>query len=544
MNKALTSLFSYSLIALAMPAVAQQAAPNAGQVLRDLQRAAPDLPPPLAYPLQLQPLQIPKPSEPVGPQITLIGITFVGNTVIDSNTLLSALPGVLGQSMDLAGLRYLAQRVALYYRANGYPFAHAYLPEQDVTAGQLRIALIEGRYGTVKANSQSADLAAAAQLYLARLAPGSVIQQSPLERATLILNELPGIQVAASISPGANTGTGNLDVDVTRTRAYNAYLGVDNHGSRYTGANRLRADLQLNSPFRLGDQLNLSANGNDQQLFFGNLDYSTPWGVDGLRANVGLANTRYQLGEGFEGNGGSATVTNIGLSYAWIRQRTYSLTFNGVLQRKSLFSSFASGEQTERYHIDALPMTLRFEHREALGTSAVTSGSLTSTLAKLKKNEPSLQSNFFKSNLDLLRLQPMSGNWSLSARMNAQWANKQLDSSEKFSLGGANSVRAFPNSGAIGDTGWLAQLELRYLIGNVMPYVFYDHGLVKSKVNELDESPQQSNQLSGAGIGLRYQDGPWRLDTVLARRTKSTDLQDTQTQNSQHRVWMTLGYQF
>lgn len=103
-----------------MPAVAQQAAPNAGQVLRDLQRAAPDLPPPLAYPLQLQPLQIPKPSEPVGPQITLIGITFVGNTVIDSNTLLSALPGVLGQSMDLAGLRYLAQRVALYYRANGY----------------------------------------------------------------------------------------------------------------------------------------------------------------------------------------------------------------------------------------------------------------------------------------------------------------------------------------------------------------------------------------------------------------------------------------
>lgn len=544
MQKTLSNLLSYILVALALPAVAQQAAPSPGQVLRELQRTAPDLPPSLAYPLQLPRFQIPTPSESAGPQVALSGITFEGNTVLDSNTLLSALPGVLGQSLDLSGLRYVAQRVAQYYRAHGYPFAHAYLPEQDISAGQLRIAVVEGRYGAVKANSQAADLAAAAEPFLARLAPGDVIQQSSLERALLILNELPGIQAAASISPGVNPGTGNLDVDVTRTRSYTANLGVDNHGSRYTGANRLRADLQFNSPFRLGDQLNLSANGNDQQLFFGNLDYSTPWGFDGLRANVGLAHTRYQLGEGFEGNGGSANVANVGLSYAWIRQRTSSLTFNGGLQRKSLFSSFAYGEQTERYHIDALPVTLRFEHREGLGGGAVTAGSLTSTWGRVQKNEPTLQSNFLKTNLDLLRLQPMSGNWSLTARMNAQWANKQLDSSETFSLGGASSVRAFPNSGAVGDTGWLAQLELHYLMGKVMPYVFYDHGLVKSKANELDDSPQQSKQLSGAGIGLRYQDGPWKLDAVLARQIDSTGLQDTQTQTSQHRVWMTVGYQF
>jgi hypothetical protein len=67
---------------------------------------------------------------------------------------------------------------------------------------------------------------------------------------------------------------------------------------------------------------------------------------------------------------------------------------------------------------------------------------------------------------------------------------------------------------------------------------------VQSKVDELDDSPQQSHQLSGAGVGLRYQDGPWKLDTVLARRIKSTGLQDTQTQTGLHRVWITLGYQF
>ena len=36
-----------------------------------------------------------------------------------------------------------------YYRAHGYFVARAYLPAQDITGGEVEIAVLEGRIGTV-----------------------------------------------------------------------------------------------------------------------------------------------------------------------------------------------------------------------------------------------------------------------------------------------------------------------------------------------------------------------------------------------------------
>jgi len=43
-------------------------------------------------------------------------------------------------------------------------------------------------------------------------------------------------------------------------------------------------------------------------------------------------------------------------------------------------------------------------------------------------------------------------------------ASRNLTSAEKFSLGGATGVRAYPSGEALGDTGYVFQGELRYII--------------------------------------------------------------------------------
>lgn len=43
-----------------------------------------------------------------------------------------------------------------------------------------------------------------------------------------------------------------------------------------------------------------------------------------------------------------------------------------------------------------------------------------------------------------------------------QLANRNLDSSEQFYLGGADAVRAYPQGEAGGDSGYQATAELRY----------------------------------------------------------------------------------
>lgn len=62
----------------------------------------------------------------------------------------------------------------------------------------------------------------------------------------------------------------------------------------------------------------------------------------------------------------------------------------------------------------------------------------------------------------LLYLQAFNQGWSLYANLEAQSADKNLDSSEKFFLGGAQGVRAYPLGEAAGDEGAMATLELRY----------------------------------------------------------------------------------
>ena len=83
-----------------------------------------------------------------------------------------------------------------------------------------------------------------------------------------------------------------------------------------------------------------------------------------------------------------------------------------------------------------------------------------------------------KTNLDIYHIQRLSNRVNLHASLLAQYAWHNLDSSEKFYIGGYNAVRAFPQGESGGDHGLLASLELRYQTGN--PHfqlaAFYDAG--------------------------------------------------------------------
>lgn len=72
------------------------------------------------------------------------------------------------------------------------------------------------------------------------------------------------------------------------------------------------------------------------------------------------------------------------------------------------------------------------------------------------------QGKFHRLNLSVARLEKPPGDFSLFARFYGQWANRNLDSSEDFALGGPYGVRGYPVGEARGDMGVLGTLELRY----------------------------------------------------------------------------------
>lgn len=92
----------------------------------------------------------------------------------------------------------------------------------------------------------------------------------------------------------------------------------------------------------------------------------------------------------------------------------------------------------------------------------------------------------------------------------AQTSNKNLDTSEKLSLGGISAVRAYPSGEGSGDQGYHLSLEGKYLlipntfIGNVGASIFYDYGSINQfkDPGSITMTTPNSYSLSGYGLGL------------------------------------------
>ncbi|MDE2402782.1 MAG: ShlB/FhaC/HecB family hemolysin secretion/activation protein [Burkholderiales bacterium] len=545
----LAPALALTLTLTAFSVLAQQA-PDVGQLLQQ-DRPAPSLP--KAGPT----LQIVPPataaSLPGGATVTLKAVRFTGNTLISREQLSAVLGQVAGKLYDLAGLQTLALKISEHYRAAGYPFAPAFIPEQKFADGVLQIAIVEGRYGKVSVTGDP-RLALAAQGFLTDLVPGSVIESSNLERTTLILSDQPGLQTAPLIRPGQEVGTGDLVVEVLPTPALKGELGLDNHGNRYTGEYQARASLQWDSPLMLGDQITVHGNVSDEGQWLGDLSYNLPLGASGLRGNVGYAHTHYELAKQFASLDatGTADMTTVGLSYQLIRSQQINVSVVGAYQHKKLDDRQGTTNTRSDKKSDAIHLTLQFDRRDGFGGGGITYGSLGYTRGELDLDaslkaadaaSAKTQDSFDKWNLDIVRTQatPVS-NLTLFGRVSAQWAGKNLDSSEDFGLGGPNGVRAYPTDEGFGDEGWLMQIETRYQMGSVAPYAFYDVGRTKINKN-LWAAGNNKRELSGYGLGLRFTEREWSVDASLAWRDLGGQ-PTSDTADRYQRLWMTVSRRF
>jgi hemolysin activation/secretion protein len=543
MNHART--FLALTLALALPAQAQQP-PDAGQTLQ--QQRQPALPDPKPTPgLDFQAPKV-APAPVGGLQVRLQGIRFEGNTLFSDAALQTVVGDGVGKTFDMAGLRQLVEAVNHHYRSHGYPFARAFMPAQALSEGTLRLEVVEGRYGAVHAIGDDAKLVDQAQAFLAALHPGAVIESGPLERASLILNDQPGIQARPLLRPGQALGTGDLDVSIQRTKAYSAEVGLDNHGNRYTGQAQARLNLEINSPFRLGDQATLHSLLTQQGMWFGQVVYSSPLGASGLRGQVAYAHTAYELGEEFKALGahGTAHVGSIGLSYPLVRSQATNLTLNGTFQRKTLIDQQdATGTRSDKSS-RSLPLALTFDARDGLGGGGITQGALAWTSGQLHLDASlrtadaltaRAEGHFDKVNLDLVRHQALVKQFTLFARVSAQWTHHNLDSSEEFGLGGPGGVRAYPAGEGYGDRGWVGQLELRWALGAWGPYAFHDAGRITRNAQPWMTGTNERH-IAGHGAGLRFQQDRWRVDGSVAWRSQGGNAESDTSQRTPT-VWLT-----
>ncbi|KAG1386699.1 hypothetical protein G6F59_016737 [Rhizopus arrhizus] len=106
-------------------------------------------------------------------------------------------------------------------------------------------------------NNQSRVSDAVLQRAFSPLRQCDTVHLDTLDNRLMLVNDMPGIQVQGTLRPGKTPGSPDLFVDAEPGPLPAGSLDVDNFGGYYTGEFRMAGTLDVNSPLRLGDQVNL-----------------------------------------------------------------------------------------------------------------------------------------------------------------------------------------------------------------------------------------------------------------------------------------------
>lgn len=523
-----------ALWALSSGAGAQtlQAPPTAGQVLRELQ-PAPVLPMPQAAPL-------PRPDAPLAPAapgeatVRVESVVITGNQSLPTAQLQPLVAGLIGRTQNMQQLEAAARRITADYRQRGFLVARAYLPAQDITSGVVTIAVVEGRVATARLSNRSRLSDDSAQAYLAGIEEGDVIRSGAVDRGLLLLQDTPGVSASrATLVPGASVGTSDLLVELEGTPAHSAVASLDNHGSRYTGLYRVGGSFSLASPLHVGDQLSFTGLSSGDGLRFGRLAYQMPVGSDGLRVGTAYLDTRYRLGKEFASleAHGFARSASVFAAYPFVRSQLANLGGTLALERKQLNDRVDSTSTETGKTLTLTSLGLAGNLQDAWGGGGINSFELNWVLGTLRTESPSAlaidaassRSNgrFSRIAYSAGRLQRLTRSTALSVSLAGQQASKNLDASEKFLLGGANGVRAYPQGEGIGDQGHRVSIELQHTLATgVQGTFFYDAGHLTVNKNPFGPPAANSRTLAGVGVGLNASVGALALRASLAWRTK------------------------
>ena len=515
-----------------------------------------------------------------GPRVTVKTLKFTGPDALISMPEMQNLSARwVGQEVDFAGLDGLAKQVTDLLRSRQWFLAQAYLPQQDVTEGHIEIAIqpgyLDGANGQGRAFSVVLDAQKATRISKSQieelasrnLKPGALANEANLERTLLIAGDLPGVTARAQLEPGANPGATRIVLNVEEGPVWSGSVIADNYGSRFTGNAQINAGVQINDPKGLGDQYSFNVT-HTEGLDLARLGYSLPIGSNGLRLNASWSPMNYKIVQGVgvdAGLKGSSETTTVSLTYPIQRSRAQNVYASLALNHKALKDDSNSGLLKDK-RANTLNASVSADQLDNLAGGGLSNVSLGLTagqidLSRLAADKEadaagySTQGHFQKINYSLNRLQKLGGPFTLLANFYGQVAGKNLDSSEKFGLGGPSGVRAYVGGEATGDTGWVANLEVRYDwqglssdAGQVQLVAFYDAGRISLHHDDKGASistatGRNSYGLAGWGLGANLsKSGRHALRVVWAQKSgsnpgRTAEGMDSDGRASTSRLW-------
>ena len=449
------------------------------------------------------------------------------------------------RSVGMDELQALTQAVTDYARSCGYTVAQAVVPPQEISEGKLEVKVYVANFDKVElTRNDSPIVGRVLQSFAAPLKRGAVITDKKLESVLNNLNDLPGVIARGVLRPGSQPVTTALEIEAIERRVWNNYVFVDNGGSKSSGRYRYGFHTEVNNPGRNGDKIGVSGYISNKHTKNYGVNYETAIGSRGTRWGVGYSRSSYDLGTVDFWN---PTGESKGFSF-------YGLTpvYRDMSKRVTAIYGYDHRKITDDLRFDLIPsLGLRLsteKSADVLHVGIATSEYLPNrfTSANLiywygdidtKDSGAYYDGAYHKLTADFNHVRYWKL-WNLRFEAHAQLANRGLDGSERFYLGGLSGVRAYPASETSGDTGYTATMELRRATGieGLEAAAFIDVG----EVNRFKDYGSDHRKLAGWGLGLRYsKPNDWHAQFDYAWKIDGEDYV-SEDHNHKGRMWFQI----
>jgi hemolysin activation/secretion protein len=534
--------------------------PDAGLLMRESR-----VPPVLPKPQPEAAVEKPESARPVmqtqnNLKVTVKNFLFTGNTQFNNEELADVLSTYTHREMRFNDLEAAANAVTQYYREAGFFLASAYLPQQSIKQGQVEIAILEGQLDNTHLTSDTIQSIGEMRMdksvikqFLDAYPEGTLVTEKEMNRLSLLINDLPGIDATVVLAPGKKTNTSALSLKVKEQPMISGYATANNHGLYSTGYFRFDGGVTLNNPLGIGDQLSLRAQTTDSAgSTSGSADYSLPVNGYGTRFTANLSELHYSLGRAFTSAKAHGIARTVGasLSHPFWLARNGRLTGSARYEHRWMEDKNPAGNNDRELNVMSFSFSgSYYDQLLALGgltqayinVSAGEVGFNNKTAFNTDQLKGGLNSNggYHKFAWQVSRTQNILDDLSLFTNFQGQVASKNLDTSERMSLGGPSAIRAYPAGEGSGAEGWMFNGEARYHIPEI-PYVpgylqligFIDTGY--SRVNAIPLVGDNSRHLTGYGFGLNWLEvSGFNLRTSIAwRDTKKQPSSDSTAQGA------------
>jgi hemolysin activation/secretion protein len=411
----------------------------------------------------------------------------------------------IGREIAIEDLYKIVEAINAWYSQNHYLTCRAYLPPQTIHEGRVRIALFEGRNGTlsVEGNRTTEESYITDRL---GIRPGRIENMKELDRRLQWFNGTNDVSLRIELKAGAEPGTTDYVIKATEPRRDVWTIYADRAGNETTGVWREGLFYTNRSLFGHRDRLSLGyirAKGLDSF----SAGYSFALGRSGTRLSLDYSTNATEVIDGLYVEW---DIPVKGHAYSYGLTLTQPLAVSNALKSEASLSFTRSKSYTDIFGLPIIgdifsDVTLAIA-RTNYGKGwafyrrhALTWGNWDSD-SEYQVRE---SKHYFFYHLNSIYQRAAQHGQLFTARVSGQWsATEDLRPSRQFFLGGVYSIRGYPENELGSDSGLLGSVEYSVPVcRGVSLYGFFDAGTLWGL--EL----LRHRTLMGTGLGLRAKFG-------------------------------------